>query len=235
MNLLAGVIFFGSLLITIYLSLNKEVNRKTKIFVWIFFIVICILEVVYLYLQTEEEKNQKSENAYYQNLQERQELRGLGLPRPYIDGLGQSPLLKHFYIAGRNHEKNNNYQDAVTEYKECSAHPKATPSNRVASNILLGNCYYVLSKLNHAEKHYKEALKLSKDVEDKQEMLRGKSAALGNIGVIYQTEGDLDEAMSYYKDSLSISREIGDRKEETKVLGNIELIYKNKNNLDEKS
>jgi len=98
---------------------------------------------------------------------------------------------------------------------------------------LIGNCYFDLSKLDLAEKHYKEAKKISKQVEDKQEMSKGESIALSSIGLVYRAKGEFDEALKYLKEALEIHKENGYRLGQAEQLGNIGLIYLDKGDTDE--
>ena len=99
----------------------------------------------------------------------------------------------------------------------------------MATHILIGNCCYKLSKLKEAKDHYKNALKISRKISDKDERLKGKSSALGNIGLIYKDLGKPDEALKYLKKSLDIFKRFGAMSQVKITLKNIEIIQKMKN------
>lgn len=176
---------------------------------------------------------EKKINEYYHNLLERQELRMRGHPIDYINGLGENPLLKHHLEKGQELSKESRFKQAIKEFKKCLSHPKALISNKVAAHILIGNCYYELSRIKESESHYNIALKLSGKVNDKDESLRGKSAAFGNIGLIYSNLGKPDEALKYIKDALAIYRKIGYEQGIAICFSNIGLIYSKLGKIDE--
>jgi len=196
-----------------------------KLIVLIASLIICICGVHRAVRERKEKQHKAKEEEYYRQLSERQELRGRGLPEPYIDGLGENPLLKGQFNAGRKYEKESKLKEAIEEFKKCLLHPKATETNRVAANILIGNCYYRLSKLKEAEDRYQEALKIAKKVKDEGERLKGKSTALGNIGLIYAGLGKPEEALRHHNEALEIDRKIGYEQGVASDLGNIGLIY----------
>jgi len=78
-----------------------------------------------------------------------------------------------------------------------------SPSERAALLLMIGNCKYFLGKYDEAQKHFSDSIKVSEKT-SKDEALFGKSAALGNIGLIYKNKGDLDTALKYLKDALRI-------------------------------
>jgi tetratricopeptide (TPR) repeat protein len=197
-------------------------------------IIVAIIIFVYQQSkQTSDIAKEKKTNEYYQNLLERQELRMRGHPINYINGLGENPLLKHHFEKGQDLSKESRFKQAINEFKKCLSHPKATKSNEVAAHILIGNCYYSLSMITKAKSHYIEALNLSGKVNDKDESLRGKSTALGNIGLIYSDLGKPDEALKYHQDALAIDRKIGYEQGIANQLGNIGLIYSSLGKPDE--
>jgi len=151
----------------------------------------------------------------------------------YIDGLGDHPELQHYLNSAEKLEDENKYNEAIEEYKKCLSHPRATNDNKVAANILMGNCYYNISKLTEAKNNYRQALIISKKVKDKNKRLIGKASCLGNIGLIYSAKGGSDEALKYHKDALKIHRKIGDKLKEANQLGDIGLIYSDKGKSDE--
>ena len=96
------------------------------------------------------------------------------------------------------------YVEAIDTFKAC-LELKTEDSEREALLILLGNAFSTLGKPKEAEDHYQEALLIGKRINDEQ----GKAIALGNIGLIYQAQGDLDQALKYLNEALKIFEEIG--------------------------
>jgi tetratricopeptide (TPR) repeat protein len=226
------VLIVGPIILGTYLSTIKKIKRKNKIIVWVICLVISLVGVYNVISERHKEEEAKYRNNYYQNLSEKHELFDRGFTQEYINGLGENPLLKHPFKEGQKYEKENRFGKAILEFKKCLNHPKATSANKTAAHILIGNCYYSLSKLKEAENHYKNALKNANEVEDKEERLRGRSAAFGNIGLIYKTKGDLDKALEYHQKALKIDQEIGYQQGQANQLGNIGLIYSDKGDLD---
>jgi len=228
---LSIVLIVGPLLLGTYLS-TRDIPRRIKRATWIFCLIICILGMMKLIRDTEKKKEDSKTKQYSMRLLERQELRSQDYPEKYINGLGENPLLRHHFFEGQRYETESKYREALKEFKKCLSHPKATEKNKVAANILIGNCYKNLFNLKDAEKYYKEALRISKRVKDKSQKLKGKSAAIGNIGLIYRAKGELDNALKYHNDALEIHREIGYRQGEASAIGNIGMIYRAKGELD---
>ncbi len=238
MSLIFGFIMFaGVAFLGVYLAM---VSPPNKLIIWISYGIIFISGVCKLVINIRERKKRKKKEKkyeineeYYQKKAERSELTDRGLPMEYIDGLGDHPELQHYLNSAEKLEDENKYNVAIEEYKKCLSHPRATNDNKVAANILMGNCYYNISQLTEAENNYRQALIISKKVKDKNERLKGKASGLGNIGIIYKTKGELDEALKCHKDALKIHREIRYKQGEATGLGNIGLIYLAKGELDE--
>lgn len=95
----------------------------------------------------------------------------------------------------------------------------------------LGNMGLILKDkgdFDNALKYLKEALKIHREIGDKQ----GESSVLSNIGLIYSAKGDFDNAIKYHQAALRIAQEIGYQQGESFALGNIGLIYLAKGYLD---
>lgn len=92
----------------------------------------------------------------------------------------------------------------------------------------LGNAYYSLSQFSKALENYNAILELAEKVNGK-DALEGKSAALGNIGLILKAKGDLDNVLKYLQDALEIFN-IAAPSLITKTLNNIATLYFEKGN-----
>ncbi|GAH26726.1 unnamed protein product, partial [marine sediment metagenome] len=98
---------------------------------------------------------------------ERQELFNRNLPETLTDALERTPLLKKSFRSGQKYEKEYKFEEAIKVYEK-RLHDLSIPEeDKIGFNILIGNCYYFLSKLNQAEKHFKESLNILKKSENK--------------------------------------------------------------------
>ena len=209
MSLIFGfIIATGAVFLGVYLAM---VSPPNKLIIWISCGIIIISGIGKLVINIRERKKRKkkekkdeTKEEYYQIKAERRELVDRNLPMEYIDGLGDHPELQHYLNSAGKLEDENKYNEAIEEYKKCLSHPRATNDNKVAANILMGNCYYDISQLTEAENNYRQALIISKKVKDENERLKGKASGLGNIGLIYRAKGELDEALKYLEDVLEI-------------------------------
>jgi len=190
--LIAGPIIMGTYIVLITLPQNtKKIGGAVCALICIFGVIRAILE----WKKERKKREEKKADEFYRTKIEKLELIGRGLPNEYINGLGDHPELKHNFNIANNDKKEHNYIGAIEEYKKCLSHPRATNDNKVAANILIGNCYYNISRLTEAENNYRQALFISKKVKDKNKRLIGEAIALGNIGLVYRDKGELDKAL----------------------------------------
>jgi len=222
---LSIVLIVGPLVLGTYLSAVQGITGGTAMVVWAICLFICVCGGYRVVRRRKEEIEEDEAKRYYRRLQEKQILYSRDFPMPYVDGLGENPLFEHSFSMGQRYEEESRFSEATKEYEECLSHPKATDENKVAANILMGNCHYRLSKLKDAQNSYEEALSISKRVKDKGERLRGRAAALGNIGLIYKGLGKPDDALKHLKETLGIHRRIGYEQGVASDLGNIGVIY----------
>jgi tetratricopeptide (TPR) repeat protein len=220
----------GPLILATYLSTRENITRRVKIIVWAICVAICISGASLLVKEKVEKGKETEITQFYRNLLERQELHTKGLPIPYIDGLGEHPLLKHSFNEGQKYGKEFKFKEAIKEYKKCLSHPYATEENKVAANIIIGNCYYRLAKLKEAERHYKEALHTSKKVKEKNERLQGKASAYNNMGLVYQDRGEWDKALEFYQKSLKTKEQVGDIHGMAQTWGNMGVLEMQRGN-----
>lgn len=183
------LLFAGPLILGTYLSTIKKVTARTRKIVWSICIVISLVSVLIFIYKQADRSREEAKNKYYETKLDKVDLILRGHPADYVNGLGDNPFTKHHLLEGQKLVKESLYAGAIKEFKKCLSHPRATVSNKLAAHILIGNCYYDISRLKEAEDHYKEAFNLSFKVGDKSEKLQGKSAALGNIGLIYSDLG----------------------------------------------
>ena len=84
----------------------------------------------------------------------------------------------------------------------------------------LGNAYRDLGEVRKAIEYYDEALRIAKEIEDKQ----GEGACLGNLGIAYHILGEVRKAIEYYDEALRIAKEIGDKRSEELWLKNLRKL-----------
>lgn len=99
--------------------------------------------------------------------------------------------------------KKERYGEAVKEFENILRVCTVFSTERMAMLLNLGNAYYSLSQFSKALENYNAILELAEKVNGK-DALEGKSAALGNIGLILKAKGDLDNALKYLLDALEI-------------------------------
>jgi len=72
-----------------------------------------------------------------------------------------------------------------------------------------------------AEVQFTKVLAGARDMGDR----RAESAALNNLGIVFQMRGGVREALSLYRQALAIAREVRDRRSEGPVLANLGLAH----------
>ncbi|MHC2994146.1 MAG: tetratricopeptide repeat protein [Candidatus Atribacteria bacterium] len=226
MNLLINFIsIVGPLIFAACIFTLKNITMEMKIWLWIIFALIIIFDA-YLIIKAKKAKEEKSKREeLYNRLYERQELFDRTLPRALIDSLERNPLLADSFHTGQKYEKKYKFKEAIEAYRECLNNSDTPEEDKITLNILIGNCYYFLSKLNEAEKHFTESLNIFKRAENKITKLPAKSVALSNIGNIYHNLGKPDKALEYYQQSLKINKRIGYEQGVAHNLNNIGTVY----------
>lgn len=217
---IAGPLIFAASLFAL-----KNISTEIKIGLWIICALILIFDL-YLIIKDKKNKEEKSKREeLYNRIYERQELFDRNLPGTVTDALERSPLLVKSFRSGQKYEKEYKFKEAIKVYEKCLHDLSIPEEDKIGINILIGNCYYFLSKLNQAEKHFKESLNSLKRAENKITKLPAKSAALGNIGNIYHNLGKPDEALEYYQQALEINRKLGYEQGAAHNLNNIGTLY----------
>lgn len=226
-SILAPIIFAA------YLFKLKNITMEIKIWLWAFCALIIIFDA-YMIIKDKKAKEKKTKReAFYNRLYERQELFNRNLPRTLIDTLERNSLLVDSFQTGQRYEKEYKFKEAIESYRECLNNASVTEEDRLALNILMGNCYYFLSKLKEAEKHFRESLNIFKRAENKIARFPAKSIALGNIGNIYHNLGKPDEALEYYQQALEINKKLGYEEGIAHNLSNTGTVYNDLGKHDE--
>ena len=226
---IAGPLIFAACLFAL-----KNIATEMKIGLWIICALILVFDL-YLIIKDKKNKEEKSKREeLYNRLYERQELFDRNLPGTVTDALERNPLLEKSFRSGQKHEKEYKFEEAVKVYEKCLHDLSIPEEDKIGFNILIGNCYFFLSKLNQAEKYFKDSLNILKRAENKITKLPAKSAALGNIGNIYHNLGKPDEALEYYQQALEINRKLsGYEQGAAHNLNNIGTLYNELGKQDE--
>jgi len=226
MNTLINIISIaGPLIFAACIFALKNIPTEMKIGLWIICALILIFDL-YLIIKDKKNKEEKSKREeLYNRIYERQELFDRNLPGTVTDALERNPLLKKSFHSGQKYEKEYKFKKAIKVYEKCLHDLSIPEEDKIGFNILIGNCYYFLSKLNEAEKHFKESLNVLKRAENKITKLPAKSTALGNMGNIYHNLGKPDEALEFYQQALEINRKLGYEQGAAHNLNNIGTLY----------
>ena len=142
-----------------------------------------------------------------------------GIPKSDDEELKERTLKAFSYVI--DHE----YTSAIDEFEKILRVCTISPTEKMSILINLGNAYLPLGQNDNALKNYEAILDLTKKVNEKT-ALEGKSAALGNIGLILRAKGDFDRALRCLKDALIIHKKIRYKQGEAKDLGNIGIIFR---------
>ena len=234
MNLFINIISIaGPLIFAAGIFALKNIPAEMKIGLWIISALIIIFNL-YLIIKDKKNKKEKSKREeLYNRLYQRQELFNRNLPGTVTDALERNPLLKESFRSGQKHEKEYEFEEAIKVYEKCLQDLSIPEEDKIGLNILIGSCYYFLSKLNQAEKYFKESLNILKRAENKITKLPAKSTALGSIGNIYHNLGKPDEALEYYRQALEINRKLGYEQGAAHNLNNIGTLYNELGKYDE--
>jgi len=238
MNILLSIaniiLYVGPIAISLIIATQKQLTPKDKIIIYSICGVLTICAVLKTIIENrmkkERKKKKKKEREYNDYFKESKWLSDRGFSDAFINRLREKHKLKfHFWIEQKL-LKQSYFKEAINELKECLRDPKATESDESEIHTQIGNCYINLSNFEDAKVHYKEAYKLSRRVQNKDEKLRRKAVALGNMGMIYCEEGKFCKALHKLRKALKKNKKIGNKQGIASNLGNMGLIYKSKGN-----
>ena len=232
-SLLNFISIVAPIIFAAFLFKLKNITMEMKIGLWIICALIIIFDL-YLIIKDKKAKEEKSKREKpYNRLYERQELFNRNLPRTLIDTLERNPLLVDSFQTGQRYEKEYKFEEAIKAYEKCLHDLSIPEEDKIVFNILIGNCYYFLSKLKEAEKHFRESLNIFKKAENKMAKLPAKSIALGSIGNIFHHLGKTHEALEYCQQALEINKKLGYEQGLAHNLNNIGTIYNELGEYDE--
>jgi tetratricopeptide (TPR) repeat protein len=147
----------------------------------------------------------------------------------YLDGLPKTKdkNKKALFQKGISLMAEYKYEESIKSFRKCLG-LETEGSEKVALLILIGNSFYAWNKWNQALSSWEEALDAAEKANDE----RGQAAALGNLGLVYQTKGEPDKAIEFYNKSLNIKEKIADEYGMAQTFNNLGLAYKDKGEWD---
>ena len=125
---------------------------------------------------------------------------------------------------GLVYETISDYDKAIEYFMQCLEVREKDENNKLnLFNILLnlGSVYQLINKLELAEDYYQRALKISKELDDKNSL---GSISL-NLGGLYAKKKEFDKSLQYLQKALTIYRELDDNVSVIQTLNNLASIY----------
>lgn len=125
-----------------------------------------------------------------------------------------------YLCLGRALTQQGRTQDALLVFQKVEALSQTTKQLAKAYSSL-GEVYYVLHDLDHAELYYQRALKAYKESgnQDDEDSALNEASAINNLALVVNSRGDTDRAMELYQEALVLSPN------DAATLNNIALIY----------
>ncbi len=214
------------------LSLDKNIPLKKKITIWFICLSIFVIGGIKLFSEETERKQALRNQQFYEQSQERTQLLSMGLPSEYVGGLGENPLLKHHYNEGQKYREAGKFVEAITEYKECLSHPKASIKNRVAASLLIGHCYDDIGDYHKADSVYKVVLIKSEEITDGREKLKARGVALCNLGLNAVALKKHQDGLKYLNECLETTKQTASKEGQLACYMNLGSIYGALGNFD---
>ena len=189
-------------------------------------------------LQVKESKNVKKKKTVYE-ISDRlfviwYQMRYLGVIRRRIEYI--VTFLKIWYDLGelkdkissyalqyQHHYSKGNFSESYGYARSISIISNAITEVSEKEKIISGNIkrYMDVGKLEDALKEYAELLKIHTESDNKE----GMGATYGNMGIVFQTQGDLQKSLEYYEKSLKIYDEIGNKEGMGAAYGNMGIVF----------
>jgi serine phosphatase RsbU (regulator of sigma subunit)/Tfp pilus assembly protein PilF len=122
-------------------------------------------------------------------------------------------------------------QHQIDSLNQVIANPNSPDTSLAGAYVALSEMLYVsnidtLKYLCEKAKIITEnALKANPKAQTQKRLLKHLGNALGNIGYVYDSQGDIPKALEYFHESLKIQEEIGDKSGIASNLNNIGNIY----------
>ena len=89
-----------------------------------------------------------------------------------------------------------------------------------------GIIFYNFGGLDKALEYFENALELSEELSEELELKEGIAHTLGNMGNVYQIQGDMKKAIELFEKAQEIFEEIGDKRGMANQLGNTGNVYR---------
>jgi len=198
-------------------------NKVVAIWILCFVLVITAIIILIDRNKYEEKLEEFQEIAEYNSqLLQKAVLHDFeGLEIPYINSLGNDPIYKHHLNLGIKHYNNYKYAEGIDEFNKCLNVKTISLENKVTVNTFLGNCFSNVNNADKAEKYYKEAIIISKNIKDQKTSKEEVANATVEIGNVYYMNGDYVEALNYYNNGLDFFRNVKNNDKVAKILNNI--------------
>ena len=116
-----------------------------------------------------------------------------------------------------------NNTESLNQFMLCLELSNKNNFKDISAGIMnnLGVLYKEKSKIDEAERMYKESLEIYRQLDDK----KGIAKSLNNLGNLYNKQGKNEETEKLYHESLEIKRQLGDKEGIAMSLNNLGLLY----------
>jgi tetratricopeptide (TPR) repeat protein len=115
-----------------------------------------------------------------------------------------------------------NNTESLNQFMLCLELSNKNNFKDISAGIMnnLGVLYKEKSKIDEAERMYKESLEIYRQLDDK----KGIAKSLNNLGNLYNKQGKNEETEKLYHESLEIKRQLGDKEGIAMSLNNLGLL-----------
>ena len=197
------IVVLGCLL-EIVLALYKGTTAAKILLAGAIGCALLIVNVIRYRRSQEEKKERVKREKYMDNIAEKTLLVITGLSPGYVDGLGESPHLKHNFHEGQRLEEESKYEAAIGKYTECLNHPSATFENTAAINMLISRCYLILGNSENAREFANAALAISKHIKNQREKAVARGGAYVLLANSLRKQGKRTRAIKHTEKALKI-------------------------------
>ncbi len=225
MDLWLNIIQMSGSFVIFLLCLDKNIPIKKRVIIWFVCLVMFVTGGFKLIREESERQLARQKQHFYEQSWEKTQLLSMGLPFEYVGGLGENPLLKHHYNEGQKYRGEGKFVEAITEYKECLNHPKASIKNRVAASLLIGHCYDDIGDYHKADSVYKVVLIKSEEITDEREKVKARGVALCNLGLNAVALKKYQDGLKYLNECLETTKLTQNREGEFACHINLGSVY----------
>lgn len=232
MDLWLNIIQMSGSFVIFLLCLDKNIPIKKRVIIWFVCLVMFVTGGFKLIREESERQLARQKQHFYEQSWEKTQLLSMGLPFEYVGGLGENPLLKHHYNEGQKYRGEGKFVEAITEYKECLNHPKASIKNRVAASLLIGHCYDDIGDYHKADSVYKVVLIKSEEITDEREKVKARGVALCNLGLNAVALKKYQDGLKYLNECLETTKQTASKEGQLACYMNLGSIYGALGNFD---